>query len=54
VDVSAAQARDTVQLFVPAGGLAAAPYTLIITGVAGAEGTSQEIARYPFVLHGGS
>src|SRR6185369_8828810 len=54
VDVSAAQARDTVQLFVPAGGLATGPYTLIITGVAGADRANQEIARYPFVLHGGS
>jgi hypothetical protein len=60
VDVTAAQARDTVQLFVPAGGLSAGPHTLVITGIAGSEtgagtgavGKNQEIARYPFVLQG--
>jgi anti-sigma factor RsiW len=57
VDVTAAQARDTVQLFVPAGGLAAGPHTLVITGrddttAVGAQGPNQEIARYPFVLQG--
>jgi hypothetical protein len=48
VEVSATQARDTVQLFVPAAGLSAGPYTLVITG----DGAQQEIARYPFVLQG--
>jgi anti-sigma factor RsiW len=52
IDVSAAQARDTVQLFVPASRLAAGTHALVITGD-GADGT-REIARYPFVLHGGS
>jgi hypothetical protein len=48
VEVSAAQARDTVQMFVPAAGLSAGPHTLVIT----ADGAQQEIARYPFVLQG--
>ncbi len=55
IDVTAAQARDTVQLFVPAGGLSAGPHTLVITGTAGSGGAdriNQEIARYPFVLQG--
>ena len=56
VDVTASQARDTVQLFVPAGGLSAGPHTLVITGIAGSDtgapGQNQEIARYPFVLQG--
>jgi hypothetical protein len=63
VDVPAAQARDTVQLFVPAARLRPGPHTLVITGendgagaaVAGGAGTvRQEIARYPFVLQGGA
>jgi len=56
VDVTALQARDTVQLYVPAGGLTAGPHTLVITGTAdagtGADARNQEIARYPFVLQG--
>jgi hypothetical protein len=56
VDVTALQARDTVQLYVPAGGLTAGPHTLVITGIAdtgtGADARNQEIARYPFVLQG--
>jgi hypothetical protein len=52
IEVSAAQARDTVQLFVPAGRLSVGPNTLVITGMNGADGTNQEIARYPFVLQG--
>jgi hypothetical protein len=50
VDVSADQARDTVQLFVPAGRISPGAYTLVIT--AGAQAATQEIARYPFVLQG--
>jgi Putative zinc-finger len=65
VDVSASEARDTVQLFVPASRLAAGTHALVITGDttsaqtgsaqtgSGAE-AKREIARYPFVLHGGS
>jgi hypothetical protein len=64
VDVSAAQARDTVQLFVPAARLHPGPHTLVITGdttgetgaavAAAAMTAKQEIARYPFVLQGGA
>jgi hypothetical protein len=59
VDVSAAQARDTVQLFIPASQLRPGRYALVITGDAGKEAetgastTKPEIARYPFVLQGG-
>jgi hypothetical protein len=55
VEVSAAQARDTVQLFVPAGRLHPGQQTLVITGDdgTGASTGNKEIARYPFVLQGG-
>jgi hypothetical protein len=53
VEVSAAQARDTVQLFVPASRLRAGRQTVVITGDAGTGATTQEIARYPFVLQQG-
>jgi hypothetical protein len=53
VDVSAAQARDTVQMFIPASRLHPGPHALIITGAGPAAGETQhEIARYPFVLQG--
>jgi hypothetical protein len=54
VDVSSAQARDTVQLFIPASRLRPGRYALVITGddSSGAS-AKQEIARYPFVLQGG-
>jgi putative zinc finger protein len=47
VEVSAEQARDTVQMFVPASRLHAGSHTLVITG-----DPQHEIARYPFVLQG--
>ena len=53
VAVSAAQARDTVQLFVPASRLRPGRQTLVITGDADSQsGATQEIARFPFVLQG--
>lgn len=66
VEVSAVQARDTVQLYVPAGRLQPGSHVLVISGVAAGgsradTGTtteaqitqSAEIARYPFVLPDG-
>jgi hypothetical protein len=53
VEVSAAQARDTVQLFVPASRLRPGRQTLVIIGN-DSTGASAEIARYPFVLQGGN
>ncbi len=47
MDVSADQARDTVQMFVPASRLHPGSHTLVITG-----DPQHEIARYPFVLQG--
>jgi hypothetical protein len=53
VEVSAAQARDTIQMFIPAARLQPGSHTLVITGAGPAAGDSQpEIARYPFVLQG--
>ncbi len=68
VDVSASQARDTVQLFVPASRLRPGPHELVIIGrnEREAEGLQPEaqspkpkagresavIARYPFILQG--
>jgi hypothetical protein len=53
VDVSASQARDTVQMFIPASRLQPGSHTLVITGAGPAAGDAHtEIARYPFVLQG--
>jgi hypothetical protein len=53
VQVSAEQARDTVQLLVPGSALKAGGYALVVYGYKegqGPEATGQEVARYPFVF----
>jgi hypothetical protein len=51
VQVSAEQARDTVQLLVPGSALKAGSYALVVYGYKqGPETTGQEVARYPFVF----
>jgi hypothetical protein len=56
VQVSAEQARDTVQLLVPGSALKAGGYALVVYGYKegqGPEATGQEVARYPFVFQTG-
>ncbi len=52
VPVSAEQAKETVQLLIPASILASGRYNLVIRGTRAADqnGAGQEIARYPFSL----
>jgi hypothetical protein len=48
VQVSAEQAKDTVQILVPGGALNPGNATLVIEGHAGQNGPATEVARYPF------
>ena len=48
VQVSAEQAKDTVQILVPGGMLKSGNATLVIEGHADQNGPSTEVARYPF------
>ncbi len=52
VPVSAEQAKETVQLLIPASVLASGRYNLVILGINTADrmGAGQEIVRYPFTL----
>jgi hypothetical protein len=52
VPVSAEQAKETVQLLIPASTLASGRYNLVILGISAADrnGAGQEIVRYPFTL----
>lgn len=50
VQVSAEQAKDTVQILVPAGALEFGNATLIIQGHADQNGPATEVARYPFSI----
>lgn len=52
VRISAEQAKDTVQLLIPASTLASGRYNLVILGIGAADrnGAGEEIARYPFTL----
>jgi hypothetical protein len=48
--VSAEQAKDTVQILVPAGVLKGGKETLVIEGCTAPNSATTEIARYPFVI----
>ena len=50
VQVSAEQAKDTVQILVPADALQPGNETLIVEGHAGPNGQVTEVARYPFEI----
>ena len=50
VPVSAEQTRDTVQLLIPGALLPEGPYNLVIRGYKAESGSTQEIARHPFIL----
>jgi hypothetical protein len=53
VRISAEQAHDTVQLFVPGGLLASGHYVLVVRGKradTGAQTAGDELARYPFTI----
>jgi len=52
IDVSAVQARDTVELFIPGGTLDPGPYHVVIIGKAahGLTTSEEEVARFPFAL----
>lgn len=52
VQISRAEAKQTVQVLIPPSRLAAGKYVLVVQGYAGS-GSSQntEVARYPFVLN---
>ncbi len=53
INLSPEQAKETVQLLIPASVLASGRYNLVIRGTtdtAGQTGTGEEIARYPFSL----
>jgi hypothetical protein len=50
VRVSAEQAKDTVQVLVPAGALQSGNSVLVVQGHAGENGPITEVARYPFAL----
>jgi hypothetical protein len=50
VQVSAEQAKDTVQIFVPAGVLQPGNATLLVEGHSSDAGPVSEVARYPFEI----
>lgn len=50
VQVSAEQARDTVQMLIPAGTLQSGKAELVIDGRSSQDGPVNEIARYPFEI----
>jgi hypothetical protein len=50
VQVSAEQAKDTVQILVPGGALKPGNATLVIEGHADQNSRPTEVARYPFVM----
>jgi hypothetical protein len=56
LDVSAADARDTLELYVPASTLTPGRYVLVVYGHAtsqGPEAVGTEVARYPFTFQSG-